>query len=197
LARGSPAQITLVLGGTRSGKSSFAEQLALRSISPVVYLATATPDDPEMAARIAAHQAARPTDWVTVEARREVGAALSNMAAPWQTVLLDCVTLLASNVLLDEEQEAEQPHVLVARAEAVLEAEFTNLIAEVERRHGHLILVSNEVGSGVVPPYPLGRAFQDLLGGANQRLARAADEVYLLVAGLPMEIKHLAGRAAP
>jgi adenosylcobinamide kinase / adenosylcobinamide-phosphate guanylyltransferase len=112
-------------------------------------------------------------------------------------VLLDCVTLLASNVLLDEEQVDDQSSELATRATAALEEEFTALTTEVERRQGHLILVSNEVGSGVVPPYPLGRTFQDLLGGANQRLARAADEVYFLVAGIPMEIKRFAGPAAP
>lgn len=182
-------EITLILGGARSGKSSHAEQLAADCGERVLYIATAEAGDTEMAQRIAIHRAERPPMWHTAEAPTGVAAAvkraLPEMASPPDALLLDCVTLLASNVLLANESATP------AETESALLAELDALLALRRERlpHTPLILVSNEVGLGIVPAYPLGRRYQDLLGRANQHLARLADRVLFMVAGLPMVVK--------
>ena len=181
--------ITLILGGARSGKSTHAEKLAAGYGERVLYIATAEAKDTEMASRIAAHRADRPPTWHTVEAPMNVAAAvkraLSKLASPPDALLLDCVTLLASNILLANESAPP------AAAEAALLAELDALLTLRHERlpHTPLILVSNEVGLGIVPAYPLGRRYQDLLGRANQYLAHRADRVRFMVAGLPMAVK--------
>jgi adenosylcobinamide kinase/adenosylcobinamide-phosphate guanylyltransferase len=183
-----PRHLTLILGGARSGKSAHAEQLAAARGGPVLYVATAEAWDEEMAARIAAHQAQRPPIWTTLEAPRRTGAAITRALAAHPdaiaTVLVDCLTLLASNVLLSlPDPEAGDA------AEAALRAEVDALLAAYAVSDSAWIVVSNEVGLGVVPPYPLGRVYRDALGRANQQLAAAADEVLFMVAGLPMKVK--------
>jgi len=179
------AKIILILGGARSGKSAHALQLARRHSGAVLYTATAEAGDEEMAARIARHRAERPAHWHMLEAPRRVGQALRAwQGGPLAAVVVDCITLLASNVLLSLPEEAGEE-----QAAALLDAEVDELLAAARERGGEWILVSNEVGLGLVPPYPLGRLYRDLLGRANQRLARAADEVLLMVAGIPMQVK--------
>jgi len=183
------SRLTLILGGARSGKSAYAQQLAhARGGSNVLYVATALAFDDEMAARIAAHRAERPAGWQTLEAAQEVGAAvtryLTTAAVPPAVILVDCLTLLATNVLLPF-GEAPDPR---AAEDAVL-AEVDQLLESVRQSHTGWIVVSNEVGMGLVPPYPLGRVYRDALGRANQRLAAAAGEVLLMVAGLPWALK--------
>ncbi|MHB1133690.1 MAG: bifunctional adenosylcobinamide kinase/adenosylcobinamide-phosphate guanylyltransferase [Chloroflexota bacterium] len=186
----SGGRLILVIGGARAGKSDFAEDLAADLGGRVVFVATAEARDEEMRARIATHQAARPADWRTVEAPLDVGAALVGVQA--DVALLDCLTLLVSNHL--GRQAGDDPYVDggLAQARAALLEELDALVAWQSQTAASLIVVSNEVGLGLVPPYPLGRAYRDLLGWANRRLALVADEVYLLVAGLPVEIKALA-----
>ncbi len=177
-------RLTLVLGGARSGKSDFAQTLAQRrGGDQVLFLATAEALDSEMQARIAAHRAARPGTWNTLEAPRNPAQALR--AAPGVAlVLLDCVTLWASNVLLAD---------ATAAAPALLR-EVDDLIAWYRASDAQMVLVSNEVGSGLVPSTELGRAYRDLLGWANRKIAAEADEVFYLVAGLPLDVKRLAVR---
>ena len=170
---------TLILGGARSGKSTCAERRAAESGRPVLYVATATAGDDEMAERIAAHRAARPAAWRTVEAPLDPAAAIREHARPGHLVLLDCVTLWVSNRLLAEPTSTDAE--LVAQAEAIAEA--------ARAREVDLVAVSNEVGLGVVPPYPLGRRYRDALGRVNQALAARADEALFLVAGLPLRLK--------
>jgi adenosylcobinamide kinase / adenosylcobinamide-phosphate guanylyltransferase len=187
-------RVVLLLGGARSGKSSYAETLAgaLAGGRAVVYIATAQAGDEEMRARIARHRAARPSGWITIEAPLDPASALSasKEAQEARVVLLDCVTLLASNLLLDagggdgREPSAEDA---ARRIWSALEA----LLATCRRMGRPLVLVSNEVGMGIVPPYPIGRVYRDALGQVNTRLAQEADAVLLLVAGLPVEIKAL------
>lgn len=186
--------ITLLLGGARSGKSSYAERLATMRAGgePVLYVATATADDDEMNARIVAHRATRPPSWQTLEAPFAPAAALAAMPVSPRVVLLDCVTLLISNILLKHEP-GEAPSVAAsAEAERAATGEIEALLAWQRSSTASLILVSNEVGMGIVPAYPLGRAYRDLLGRINTRLAREADEVLLMIAGLPVELKALA-----
>ena len=177
-------RLTLILGGARSGKSRYAERVAPRLGRRVLYVATAQPGDEEMAARIAAHQAARPKDWTTLEAERLVGGAILSAKAEYDVVLIDCMTLLAANVVGQMAEPVDQ-----AAAEAALNSEIDGLLDAYAARVARWLVISNEVGLGVVPPYPLGRLYRDALGRANQRLADAADNVLFMVAGLPMAVK--------
>jgi adenosylcobinamide kinase/adenosylcobinamide-phosphate guanylyltransferase len=161
----------LVLGGARSGKSAYAERLAAECGEPVVYLATAIASDAEMEARIAHHRAQRPAAWRTIEA--PLGGVTDFGAAA--TVLLEDLTLLLANHMNDDAAEAERRTIEAFDALLTLEA--------------HVILVANEVGMGVVPAYPVGRAFRDAMGRVNQAAAAACHEVYLAVAGLPLRLK--------
>jgi adenosylcobinamide kinase/adenosylcobinamide-phosphate guanylyltransferase len=177
-------QLTLILGGARSGKSTYAEQLAA-PYDEVLYVATAEAWDEEMRARIAAHRAQRPPGWRTVEAPRQVGAAIAAALTPATTcVLIDCITLLASNVILALPEGSDD-----ATASAALAAEIDRLLEVYARSDAAWFLVSNEVGLGIVPAYPLGRVYRDALGRANQRLAAAADRVLFMIAGLPLTVK--------
>ncbi len=175
------AELILILGGARSGKSSLAERLA-GARGRVTYLATATAGDAEMAERIARHRDERRPDWRTVECPTDPAAALTAWAAETDCFLLDCVTLWVSNLLCDEASDGE------ARVQRALDA----LLSAYARAGTDLLLVSNEVGLGLVPEYPLGRLYRDVLGRANQRLAAHADKVYGVIAGLPVEFKSLA-----
>jgi adenosylcobinamide kinase/adenosylcobinamide-phosphate guanylyltransferase len=181
------AQVTLILGGARSGKSDYAERLAAQAGTRVLYIATAEAKDEEMAARIRLHRQDRPAGWQTLEAPLSVSSALATLAGRPDVLLLDCLTLLVSNILLARENEAQ------AEIDAAVQAEVQALLAASRRLAIPLIIVSNEVGLGLVPPYPLGRAYRDILGRANQQLARAADLVFFMVAGLPMTVKDKGG----
>ncbi len=167
------AGLTLVLGGARSGKSRYAEELLSRTPPPWCYLATAQAFDDEMAARITEHRARRDRGWETIEAPLEVPAALRS--AGDRPVLLDCLTLWLTNLMLAEQD--------VTTATADLDQALA-------RRNAPTILVSNEVGLGIVPEHRLGRAFRDQAGLLHQRLAARADRVVLIVAGLPMFLKE-------
>ncbi|MFY9695906.1 MAG: bifunctional adenosylcobinamide kinase/adenosylcobinamide-phosphate guanylyltransferase [Xanthobacteraceae bacterium] len=172
----SAASLTLVLGGARSGKSRYAENLIAALPPPWqppwTYLATAEAGDAEMAARIAAHRARRGPQWRTIEAPRDLAAALKSRETT--PALVDCLTLWLSNLML---------------AEADIDAEFARLEQTLSVGRAPVVLVANEVGSGIVPDNPLGRRFRDLQGVLNQRMAACADRVLLLVAGLPLAIK--------
>ncbi|MBC7107074.1 MAG: bifunctional adenosylcobinamide kinase/adenosylcobinamide-phosphate guanylyltransferase [Firmicutes bacterium] len=182
--------LTLVLGGARSGKSDFALKLALRTGGAVLFVATAEPGDEEMRARIEAHRRQRPRSWRVLDAPRGVGRLLTAEYRGEATVLVDCVTMLVSNVLL-----ASLPAsgvFGVAEAETALSAvrrEIEELLDTAEGHPARYILVSNEVGLGVVPDNALARLYRDALGRANRLLAARAHELYLLVAGIPLVIK--------
>jgi adenosylcobinamide kinase/adenosylcobinamide-phosphate guanylyltransferase len=183
-------ELVFILGGARAGKSAYAERLVAEHGPRVLYVATAEVKDDEMHSRIQAHRARRPATWTTLEAPRDVGAALLSLGPSADAVLLDCLTLLVTNWVLTYagEEEMVDPAIeevtdaaVVAEIEAILEAQAQLGLP--------MVVVSNEVGMGLVPPYPLGRLYRDVLGRANQRLAAAADRVFLMVAGLPMTLK--------
>lgn len=182
-------RLTLILGGARSGKSSYAQRLAAERGRVVVYVATAEAGDGEMADRIAAHRAERPAHWQTLEAPRAVGVAIREAAIRSDTgqadvILIDCLTLLANNVIVPLPEAITAPE-----AEAALNVEIEALLNAYAHSAAEWLIVSNEVGLGLVPPYPLGRVYRDALGRANQRLAAMADEVLFMVAGLPLKVK--------
>jgi adenosylcobinamide kinase / adenosylcobinamide-phosphate guanylyltransferase len=165
-------KLTLVIGGARSGKSRYAEGLIAAQLPPWIYVATAEAGDHEMLARIRAHRKRRGAHWRTIEAPRELVAALTaNHGGP---VLVDCLTLWLSNVML---------------AEMNVEQEIETLDAALAAAAAPIVLVANEVGLGIVPEFPLGRRFRDLQGILNQRMAARADRVILMVAGLPLAVK--------
>lgn len=167
-----PAPLTLVLGGARSGKSRYAESLVSAMSPPWTYVATAEASDAEMAERIAVHQARRGSEWRTIEAPSDLaGALVSAQAGP---VLIDCLTLWLSNRML---------------ADANIDGEIGELERVLARRSGAVVIVTNEVGSGIVPDNALARRFRDLQGSLNQRIAAGADCVVLMVAGLPLPVK--------
>lgn len=188
-------QLILLLGGARSGKSAYGEALATRLAgdAPVLYIATATASDDEMRQRIARHQASRPPHWLTVEEPRNPASALLANAAP--VALLDCVTLLVANLLLASVEDhtiPDETDFANGAAEESVDRAIGDLLGATRARASTLILISNEVGMGIVPPYPLGRVYRDCLGRVNARLAAEADTVLLMVAGLPIELKALA-----
>jgi adenosylcobinamide kinase/adenosylcobinamide-phosphate guanylyltransferase len=177
-------ELILVLGGMRSGKSAWAERLAREDGRAVVYVATAEICDAEMAARIAAHRARRPPTWTTLEAPADPAGALRGGIGEARVVLLDCVGMLVAHALLAEDDPA-------AAARRVGGA-IDDLLGLVQSRELRLIAVSSEVGLAPVPLTSLGRRYGDLLGETNQRLAQEAQRCYLVVAGLPVELRALA-----
>jgi adenosylcobinamide kinase/adenosylcobinamide-phosphate guanylyltransferase len=181
-------QLILVLGGVRSGKSDYAEELA-QSLgqAQVLFVATAEAGDAEMARRIAAHQQSRPASWRTLEAPRHIGEAIQSHVGEAKVVLVDCITLLVSNTLLALGDDPD-----ITQTEQAVQDEIQALLQTCQSSPVTCIAVSNEVGLGVVPEHRLGRLYRDLLGKANQSLAAQAGEVYLMVAGLAIELKALA-----
>jgi adenosylcobinamide kinase/adenosylcobinamide-phosphate guanylyltransferase len=174
-------KIILLLGGARSGKSAYAQELAGQAGGSVLFCATAEPLDEEMRSRIRKHRISRPPGWETLEASRDIGRSLSRQASQYDTIIIDCITILVANVMGDG-AEAE-------KAESAVGAEILSLIALLKRKQSNYILVSNEAGSGLVPDNRLGRLYRDELGKANQKLAAVCDEVYLLTAGIPLKLK--------
>ena len=174
--------MTLLLGGARAGKSRYAHELASRLGRRVLYVATADGLDDEMSARIEAHRASRPEDWRTLEARQDVARAVEAAIGDAEVVIVDCVTLLVSNLAGGDDPD-------VAEWEKRVVSELESLASVAGKASARFVIVSNEVGLGIVPANPLARAYRDVLGLANQMLARHADDVYFLVAGLPVCLK--------
>jgi len=176
-------QITLILGGARSGKSSYAQSLAESSGKSVTFLATAQALDEEMSARIQKHRAERPAHWETLEIPLGIASHAGQIKS--EVVILDCITLLATNLLM---QFVKNDRVEEAPFMQATQKEVDDLLSVIHEGEQDWLIISNEVGLGLVPPYPMGRVYRDGLGWANQRLAHEADEVFLMVAGIPVPI---------
>ncbi|AGB41644.1 adenosyl cobinamide kinase/adenosyl cobinamide phosphate guanylyltransferase [Halobacteroides halobius DSM 5150] len=189
------SRLILVLGGARSGKSSFAEEIVTNLGGlEVTYIATSQPRDKEMKERIKQHQASRPQEWTTIEESREVSQILSEIKKG-SVVLVDCLTVLISNLLLQNEELNEDEYDFNEQMkEEEIISEIEKIITKIKEKDLTVVLVSNEVGQGLVPPYKLGRVYRDIAGRVNQLVANEADEVYITYAGLPVEIKELAER---
>ncbi len=189
----------LILGGARSGKSTFAERLAMSSKRQVAFIATATGSDDEMRERIARHRTARPPEWQTLEETLDLAGAISRASQQADVLLLDCLTLWLSNVLFQDIAVYDEGELAtVSRSAHMLVSEramkgLNDCMHAIQSLGAEktVIMVSNEVGMGIVPAYPLGRLYRDTLGYMNQRVAQTADRVYLLVAGIAVDIKRL------
>ncbi len=179
------AKLTLIIGGTRSGKSAFAMELAKKH-KHVCYIATADSgqssqiEDSEMLERIQKHQKDRPSDWKTVEAPLELDMAVSALDGNFEIVLIDCITIYVTNMLLGSHKEEGDQYIFDA---------INKLCIVCKKIPSHVIIVSNEVGYGVVPDNSLSRRFRDIAGYANQIIAKEADSVYLVTAGIETKIK--------
>lgn len=171
------AELTFVLGGARSGKSRFAVELARKIALRTAFLATAVITDEEMSKRVERHRKARPQDWATVEEPLHVPEWLRCFGMEFDVIVIDCITIWLSNWVINGESDER----ILALVDELLDA--------VEHHQGHIIIVSNEVGMGIVPATSLGRRFRDLAGEANQRIAVPATSVYWLCAGIPVRIK--------
>lgn len=170
-----------ILGGVRSGKSRFAQELAKNLSRKVLFIATGEPLDEEMRARIDEHKKARPKSWRTLEIPTNIGQQLETEIGDAEVVIIDCLTLLVSNRL-----GAELDYL---KAEKQVMAEINELIAGMGKLRASFIIISNEVGAGLVPEAKLGRVYRDILGQANQLVAQHANEAYFMVAGIPMKMK--------
>ena len=162
--------------------------MALKLGEPVLFVATAEAGDEEMRRRIEEHRRARPSDWSTLEVTTHVGSQISQKLGRARVVIIDCITLLVNNLFSQYSHQASQP-IDASLIESKLTAEIGELIECINHTNASFIMVTNEVGMGLVPDNQLGRLYRDLLGKANQMLAQVADEVYLMVAGLPVLIK--------
>jgi adenosylcobinamide kinase/adenosylcobinamide-phosphate guanylyltransferase len=170
-------QLILILGGARSGKSIYAVELAKKFGKKVVFVATAASCDEEMAKRIELHKKSRPKQWKQVEEGRDVSSILPALEGKYEVILIDCLGLLVSNLLADDLTDEE------------IERRIRQLVEDIEKIEVTVIIVSNEVGSGIVPMNALARRFRDMLGLSNQMIARKADEVIFMQAGISIKIK--------
>ncbi len=175
------SKLIFVLGGARAGKSSFALRLAQEQATRVCFIATAQALDDDMARRIARHREQRPPHWTTIEEPYQLDDAL-RLGEESELVIVDCLTLFVSNWVLRFEDEEQ--------CEQTIQNISETFLARLRSQRQTVICVSNEVGLGIIPETRLGRTFRDLLGRVNQQFAQAADEVYLLTAGLPLQLKH-------
>lgn len=186
--------VIVVLGGARSGKSTFAERLATNSGRSVAFIATATASDEEMRERIAKHRSSRPTGWHTIEEPLDIALAVQHAAKLADVLLLDCITIWLANWMTRDyniEHHALLPAGKLQDNDALSAVDaLLDVVASLPEGKT-LIVVTNEVGLGIVPKHPLGRAYRDTLGYVNQHLARAANRVYLMVAGMAVDIKRL------
>lgn len=189
--------LTLIVGGVRSGKSNFAQSLATRLGSDdVLFVATAEARDGEMHRRIQLHRDARPSAWTTAEIPQDVGVSLAKLFADQiqngksipKVILLDCLTLLISNEMCSSETACDDVDLL----EAKVRREVQDIIKITKKFDSHVVIVSGEVGSGVVPEHAMGRLFRDLLGMANQQFSAVATSTYLMISGLAIEASAIA-----
>lgn len=184
-------KITYVTGGARSGKSTFAEKYVVESDLPKVYVATAIPFDNEMKLRVEKHREQRGSQWLTIEGYRGLGEKLKESVGNEKIILMDCLTNMVSNLMImDREYDwdnisKKDLHTL----EDEIRGEVEEVLEYVDQTDIELVVVSNELGMGLVPPYALGRHFRDIAGRMNQMMAERAHEAYLIVSGLPVKLK--------
>jgi len=170
-------KITFILGGARSGKSTYALELAKNSDKKVAFVATCHPTDEEMVQRVALHKQTRPKDWPVYEEPKDLAPLLRKIGSEYEVLIIDCLTLFVSNLMLEDMPEAQ------------IEERVQEMIAAAKEIPCQVILVSNEVGLGIVPENALARRFRDVAGRVNQRVAKEAEEVFFMVSGIASKIK--------
>lgn len=176
----------LVTGGARSGKSSFGESL-LKDKKEVLYIATSIPFDEEMKDRVKKHRESRPDHWHTLEGYKSLGDSIRNLKQHYDGIILDCITIMITNLILenfDEEVEIDYKSI-----EEKIMGEMEDMLSAFKELNSDVVMITNEVGCGIVPENRLSREFRDIAGRVNQFLAREAEEVYLAVSGIPVKIK--------
>lgn len=181
----------LITGGARSGKSSYAEKLARELGGSILYIATSIPFDDEMKSRVKKHRESRPEEWDTYEGYRGLGSVIAGKGGGYKGVLLDCITVMVTNLLLeypgiDYDNACYEDF---TKAEEEIKKEVQELLAGISRSEATVIMVTNELGSGIVPENLLGRVFRDIAGRVNQYVAEYCDEVFITVCGLPLKLK--------
>lgn len=181
----------LVTGGARSGKSSYAEKLARELGGNILYIATSIPFDDEMKSRVKKHRESRPDEWDTYEGYKGLGHVISEKSSEYNGILLDCITVMVTNLLLEYPgidydnaccEDFEE-------AEKTIKGEVEELLEGISQAEATVIMVTNELGSGIVPENLLGRVFRDIAGRMNQYIAEQCDEVFITVCGLPLKLK--------
>ncbi len=184
-------KIIFVTGGVRSGKSSFAEKKVFELEKDRIYVATAISFDDEMKERVRLHKIQRGENWITIEAYKNIYKILEKYKDSNGVVLLDCLTnLITNNMIIDREVDWENvPQDTVAKIEDEIKDEIKKLIDFVKNSTLDMVIVSNEVGMGLVPPYALGRYFRDISGRMNQLVGKECHEAYLIVSGLELKLK--------
>ncbi len=185
------SQIILVTGGARSGKSSFAEQITGEIGKKIAYIATSIPLDEGMKHRIKKHRESRPKEWTTYEVYNEIYKQIEIIAKEHDTIILDCITVMITNIMFDgpEINWDEIPRDEIDTLEFNISNQIDMLIKKVRENNMNCILVTNEIGMGIVPESRLARIFRDIAGRINQGVAKKADSVYLVVSGIPVKIK--------
>lgn len=182
----------LVTGGARSGKSSFAEGLAKAAEGNILYIATAIAFDEEMKLRIKKHKESRPKEWQTYEGFKGLDEIIINKSSSTKCVLIDCITIMVTNLLfdsigLDNEYPTTEDFEI---AEEKIKQEVQRLLVALDSTNTDAIIVTNELGMGIVPENKLARAYRDIAGRVNRQIAESCDEVYIVVCGIPVKIKH-------
>ena len=184
------SKIVLVTGGARSGKSNFAESLCINQNNSTAYIATSIPFDDEMKDRVKKHKESRPQNWETYEIYKDIYTIVKEISKKHKTVILDCVTLLVNNLMftygidIDDAKQEE-----INQLELYIKDQVNKLIIELKKTELYVVVVTNELGMGVVPANKLSRVYTDITGRINQQIAQSSDEVYFVVSGIPMKIK--------
>ena len=171
-------KITFILGGARSGKSQFALNLAKKTSKAVIFIATAIASDKEMRERIKLHRKNRPSYWKTIEEPKKLSSLIRGSPKKTELIIIDCMTIFISNLLLE------------GKSDHYVEGEISSILKTLGKSGFNSLIVSNEVGMGIVPDNPLARRFRDLAGKINQSIAKASNEVYFIVSGLALKIKN-------
>ncbi|MEW9077924.1 bifunctional adenosylcobinamide kinase/adenosylcobinamide-phosphate guanylyltransferase [Terrisporobacter glycolicus] len=184
------SNIILVTGGARSGKSSFAESLCIKQNNKTAYIATSVAFDDEMKNRVKKHQESRPKDWKTYEIYKDIYSIVEELDKNHDTVIMDCVTLMVNNLMFThgievDEASSEELNEL----ENYIREQINKLLEAVKKANLYFVIVTNEIGMGIVPENKLSRIYGDFVGRVNQLIANYSDEVYFVVSGIPMKVK--------
>ncbi|MGL5506982.1 MAG: bifunctional adenosylcobinamide kinase/adenosylcobinamide-phosphate guanylyltransferase [Paraclostridium sp.] len=185
------SKLILVTGGSRSGKSSFAESLCIKQNNSTAYIATSIPFDEEMKDRVRKHKESRPNEWKTYEIYKDIYSIIEAISNEHKTIILDCVTLLINNLMFDygldfDNTTSEQTNEM----EIYIKQQIEKLINEIRKTELYVVIVTNELGMSLVPDNKLCRVYSDIVGRINQYIATKSDEVYFVVSGIPMKIKE-------